>query len=276
MGHFEKDHPFYNFRIYWDGDAYDDLFDKGAINNSKWNRLLTCGNHSNAGTYGSKATPLLSADILGDWREEVILFDKTDSASIDIFSTTIPTKMRVPTLMHDHVYRMSVAWQNVAYNQPPHLGYYLPDYVASRFEVIGESKKEQSIELGQPIVDIVCRLKNCTSAMLQYVYLDGVRIKSFSAPDGMTFKVDSKEKTFTLSGTPTEVGDYEILVRSSGDMSGTTHIDTLRLHVRNTSGIEQLQSASSDVKQFYSPLGLRITNPKKGHLYIINRKKIVY
>ncbi|MBR2035952.1 MAG: hypothetical protein IJ984_07900, partial [Prevotella sp.] len=76
--------------------------------------------------------------------------------------------------------------------------------------------------------------------------------------------------------TPTEVGDYEILVRSSGDMSGTTHIDTLRLHVRNTSGIEQLQSASSDVKQFYSPLGLRITNPKKGHLYIINRKKIVY
>ena len=276
VGHFEKDHPFYNFRIYWDGDAYDDLFDKGAINNGKWNRLLTCGNHSNAGTYGSKATPLLSADILGDWREEVILFDKTDSSSIDIFSTTIPTKMRVPTLMHDHVYRMSVAWQNVAYNQPPHLGYYLPDYVASRFEVIGESKKEQSIELGQPIVDIVCRLKNCTSAMLQYVYLDGVRIKSFSAPDGMTFKVDSKEKTFTLSGTPTEVGDYEILVRSSGDMSGTTHIDTLRLHVRNTSGIEQLQSASSDAKQFYSPLGLRITNPKKGHLYIINRKKIVY
>lgn len=30
--------------------------------------------------------------------------------------------------MHDHTYRMGVAWQNTAYNQPPHVGYYLPDY----------------------------------------------------------------------------------------------------------------------------------------------------
>ena len=239
VGHYEKDHPFYNFRIYWDGDAYDDLFDKGAINNGKWSRLLTCGNYGHAATYGSKATPLLSADILGDWREEVILFDKSDSASIDIFSTTTATKLRVPTLMHDHVYRMSVAWQNVGYNQPPHLGYYLPDYVASRFELIGEGQKEQRIELGQPIADIVCRLKNCTSAMLQYVYLNGVRIKSFTAPDGMTFKMNSADKTFTLSGTPTEEGDYEFLVRSSGDVSGTMLVDTLRIHVSNLSGVSE-------------------------------------
>ena len=239
VGHFEKDHPFYNFRIYWDGDAYDDLFDKGAINNGKWSRLLTCGNYGSAVTYGSKATPLLSADILGDWREEVILFDKTDSASINIFSTTTATKLRVPTLMHDHVYRMSVAWQNVGYNQPPHLGYYLPDYVASRFEVIGEGQKEQHITLGQPIADIVCRLKNCTSAMLQYVYLNGVRIKSFTAPDGMTFKMNSADKTFTLSGTPAEAGDYEFLVRSSGDVSGLGVVDTLRIHVSDLSGISE-------------------------------------
>ena len=141
--------------------------------------------------------------------------------------------------MHDHVYRMSVAWQNVGYNQPPHLGYYLPDYVASRFELTGEGQKEQHIQLGQPIVDIVCRLKNCTSAMLQYVYLNGVRIKSFKAPDGMTFRMNSADKTFTLSGTPTEVGDYEFLVRSSGDVSGTTLVDTLRIHVSDLSGISE-------------------------------------
>ena len=48
-----------------------------------------------------------------------------------IYSTIENTNYRVPTLMHDHLYRMGIAWQNVAYNQPPHLGYYLPDYIES-------------------------------------------------------------------------------------------------------------------------------------------------
>ena len=105
--------------------------------------------------------------------------------------------------------------------------------------MIGEGQKEQSIHLGQPIADIVCRLKNCTSAMLQYVYLNGVRIKSFTAPDGMTFKMNSADKTFTLSGTPAEAGDYEFLVRSSGDVSGLGVVDTLRIHVSDLSGINE-------------------------------------
>ena len=134
VGHYTTNYPFYNFRIYWNGDAQDELFDKGALNDGKWNRLLSCGNYANSVTYGSKANPLLIADIIGDWREEIIMFSKTDSASINIFSTVTPTDLRVPTLMHDHVYRMSVAWQNVGYNQPPHLGYYLPDYVAGNKE----------------------------------------------------------------------------------------------------------------------------------------------
>jgi rhamnogalacturonan endolyase len=72
----------------------------------------------------------LSADIFGDWREELILRNTANDA-LNIFTTVIPTDYRVPTLMHDHVYRLGVAWQNVAYNQPPHLGYYLPDYIES-------------------------------------------------------------------------------------------------------------------------------------------------
>ena len=238
-GHYTKDYPFYNFRIYWDGTSQDNIFDKGAVNNGKWNRLLTCGDYGNSATYGSKANPLLIADIMGDWREEIIMFDKSDSASINIFSTTTTTKLRVPTLMHDHIYRMSVAWQNVGYNQPPHLGYYLPDYVASRFELVGEGEKEQTVGLGQPIQPITCKLVNCTSAVLQYVYLNGTRIKSYSAPDGWTFERNTTDKTFTLSGTPTEAGDYEFLVKSSGDVSGSSITDTLRIHVDNTTGIAQ-------------------------------------
>ena len=131
VGHYVANYPFYNFRIYWTGDPQDELFDRGALNDGQWNRILSCGNYGNSGTYGSKATPLLIADILGDWREEIILFDKTDSCTLNIFSTTQPTEYRIPTLMHDHIYRMSVAWQNVGYNQPPHLGFYLPDYITN-------------------------------------------------------------------------------------------------------------------------------------------------
>ena len=73
---------------------------------------------------GSKATPVLSADILGDWREEVI-WRSPDNKELRIYATTSSTTNRLRTLMHDPQYRLSVAWQNVGYNQPPHPGFYL-------------------------------------------------------------------------------------------------------------------------------------------------------
>lgn len=274
-GHYTKDYPFYNFRLYWDGDAYDELFDKGAVNNGKWSRLLTTSNYGNSVTYGSKANPLLIADILGDWREEIIMFDKSDSASINIFTTTTATKMRVPTLMHDHIYRMSVAWQNVGYNQPPHLGYYLPDFVASRFDAVGESQKEQTIKLGESISDITCRLHNCTSVILQYVYLNGQRIKSYAAPDGFTFTTDKTAQTFTLSGTPQQAGDYEFVIKSSGDMSGTSITDTLRIHVSDPTGIETIETNHSTFNVHHSIFnvfdlqGRPVDAMQPGHVYIV-------
>lgn len=90
-------------------------------------RMLYEAGHS-ATCNWSKATPCLQADIMGDWREELIFFDETNPSVVNIFTTAMPTRYRVPTLMHDHLYRMGVAWQNVGYNQPPHLGYYLPDH----------------------------------------------------------------------------------------------------------------------------------------------------
>ena len=89
-------------------------------------RLFTAEGYSSVN--GSKATPILSADLLGDWREEVI-FVSEDRKSFRLYTTTIPTEHRIPTLMHDPIYRLSVAWQNVAYNQPPHTGRALADMV---------------------------------------------------------------------------------------------------------------------------------------------------
>ena len=129
--------PSMNFRIYWRNSAYDQLLDGTNITyytatNSSPVYITgsnTMGSYNTSSCNGTKSTPNLSGDIFGDWREEVILWDTTDNCTLKIFSTNQATSIRVPTLMHDHVYRMGICWQNVAYNQPPHLGYYLADYV---------------------------------------------------------------------------------------------------------------------------------------------------
>ncbi|MEV6636220.1 rhamnogalacturonan lyase [Actinoplanes sp. NPDC051470] len=109
-----------NFVIWWDGDAQRELLDATHIDKYGTGgdtRLLTAsGVHSNNGT---KATPSLQADILGDWREEVI-WPTGDNRALRIYSTTDPTSISRPSLMQDRQYREAVAWQNTAYNQPPH------------------------------------------------------------------------------------------------------------------------------------------------------------
>ncbi|MEZ5426823.1 MAG: rhamnogalacturonan lyase [Pyrinomonadaceae bacterium] len=116
-----------NFGIFWDGDVLSELLDRNTI--FKWNweketleRIFTAeGCLSNN---GSKATPVLSADIFGDWREEVI-FRTSNNRELRIFTTTIPTDRRFYTFMHDPQYRLSIAWQNVGYNQPPHTSFFI-------------------------------------------------------------------------------------------------------------------------------------------------------
>ncbi|MDN3688907.1 rhamnogalacturonan lyase [Cyclobacterium jeungdonense] len=116
-----------NFAIWWDGDLLRELLDENRID--KWDykeerlrNLLTAeGSGSNN---GSKATPALSADLFGDWREEVI-FRTEDNQSLRIYTTTEATSHRFATLMHNPQYRLSIAWQNVGYNQPPHTDFYL-------------------------------------------------------------------------------------------------------------------------------------------------------
>ncbi|MCZ2262529.1 rhamnogalacturonan lyase [Isoptericola sp. QY 916] len=109
-----------NFVIWWDGDGQRELLDDTHIDKygaSGDTRLLT--GEGVASNNGTKATPALQADILGDWREEVV-FRTTDSSALRIYSTDIPTAIAHPSLMEDRQYRLAVAWQNTAYNQPPH------------------------------------------------------------------------------------------------------------------------------------------------------------
>ncbi|MES1180462.1 MAG: hypothetical protein ABUL66_01225, partial [Verrucomicrobiota bacterium] len=105
-----------NFVIQWDGDTLTELLDGNHIDKYDW---LTGQTHTIftaegcASNNSSKSTPALSADLFADGH------------ALRIFSTTIPTEHRIFTLMHDPMYRLAIAWQNVAYNQPPHTGFYL-------------------------------------------------------------------------------------------------------------------------------------------------------
>jgi rhamnogalacturonan endolyase len=111
-----------NFVIWWDGDLSRELLDKNHIDKYNVGRLFTAeGCVSNNGT---KVTPALSADLFGDWREEVI-FRTADNKNLRIYTTTIPTHHRIYTLMHDPQYRLAIATQNVGYNQPPHTSFFL-------------------------------------------------------------------------------------------------------------------------------------------------------
>ncbi|MCL4147477.1 UNVERIFIED_CONTAM: hypothetical protein GTU68_042573, partial [Idotea baltica] len=126
---------FYNFVVWWDADLTRELLDGTTI--SEWHnpgrsnfdldpgtgglQIYAPGASSNNGT---KKTPALTADIFGDWREEVV-WRRSDNTALDIYTTIIPSTTRIYTLMHDTQYRTAIAWQNVGYNQPPHPGFFL-------------------------------------------------------------------------------------------------------------------------------------------------------
>ena len=120
-----------NFLCWWDGDLEREILDgssDGPATIKKLNEkgeqetlLITDGYYTCNST---KATPCLSADIFGDWREEVIL-RAADSKSLRIYTTPYPTQYRIVSLMDDLQYRNQVATQNICYNQPPHPSFYL-------------------------------------------------------------------------------------------------------------------------------------------------------
>jgi len=130
-----------NFRIYWDGDLLSEFLDgkngeplsiskfhyDGKNSHLEILKTLT-GTLSNNGT---KANPGLQADILGDWREEIIVRTE-DNNSLRIYTTDIPTDYVIYTLMHDPSYRLQVCCQNSVYNQPPHCGFYLGEDIKDK------------------------------------------------------------------------------------------------------------------------------------------------
>jgi len=79
----------------WDNDQSVNIYRPEGTRTNNW----------------TKGNPSLQADLLGDWREEVVL-PSADSSELQIHTTIDVTEHRIYTLMHDPVYRLSIAWQN--------------------------------------------------------------------------------------------------------------------------------------------------------------------
>ena len=222
-----------SFRIYFDADLQDELLDgqymykylsKEKTIKTYFDGEATLGLIGNQGT---KNFPCLVADILGDWREELILRSEEDPSKVYILSTPVTTPYRVYTLMHDAVYRMAIAWQNTAYNQPPHLGYYLPDMVKKLAKpdlyTVGDSaytvypdavitkssgNEKQTVTVDSAISDIAYSFIFCTG------------IKADGLPDGVSAKVDSAAKTVKISGKPSKAGTFAFTLTTTGSKAG--------------------------------------------------------
>ena len=119
-----------NMGVWWDGDLLRELLDKNRIDKYDWENKVcrtVYSFHGCTANNGTKANPSLQGDIIGDWREEVLMRTE-DNETLRLYVTTIPSQYRFHSFIEDPVYRISVATQNVAYNQPTQPGFYFgPD-----------------------------------------------------------------------------------------------------------------------------------------------------
>ena len=222
-----------NFRLYWDGSLQDALLDGSTLDkyddtNQKYARLVTFYNLGPGSTCnGSKNTPNLSGDILGDWREELILYSVGDDETyLGIYSTNIETNYAVPTLMHDHTYRMAICWQNSAYNQPPHLGYNLAEEMAPHFV---DSPMDIMATVGDSVKVVIQGTNAKSIAITKSILPDGTS-KFYNVPTGFTKVIDNTTLTATIAGVPEMEGDYQILLQLMGKDGKEKVVDTLVIH----------------------------------------------
>lgn len=117
-----------NFRIYWDGDLLSEwqdspgqTNDKISINKPGLGRIFNAD--GTAANNDTKHNTCFQGDIIGDWREEFIA--RVDSRTIRIYTSGIYSNFSLPSLWYDHQYRQAMATQEMVYNLPPHLSFFL-------------------------------------------------------------------------------------------------------------------------------------------------------
>ncbi|MFV0506656.1 MAG: leucine-rich repeat protein [Bacteroidales bacterium] len=146
-----KNYNAYNQPLYFDDDLFSDLRHNGnGINSSSGlGRILTGWHYGATTIHSTKDDVNLQADLFGDWREELV-FINSDLSEFIVFTTWIPTTHKMYTLMHDPLYRMNIVRQNIGYNQPAHLGFYLEDGVQTPYVSYEKQWEDYSVTEPEP------------------------------------------------------------------------------------------------------------------------------
>lgn len=201
-----------NFRIFWDGDLYDELLSGTSV--SSWNGagMSTIFNADGCLSVNStKANPALQADLFGDWREELV-YPLEGNNALRVFTTDIPTEYKMKTLMSDSMYRSGVASEQTAYNQPPHISMYLDDTL-----IKGELQSIEITHLPLKTEYIEGQMLDRTGLVLMGTYDNGLvsRIQSYDVSGYDPKKIGEQTITVTAGGQSTE---YTVTVKE-----GTTY-----------------------------------------------------
>lgn len=138
-----------NAGIWFDGTLSRQMINENIINSYSRGRTFTIYRYEGQCSFNNstKSNPGWYGDMLGDWREEFIVPDNTKIDHINIFSTWYPTEHRIPWLMTDHTYYMQAIHENVGYNQPTNVGYYLTSDYASDTEIWAAAAKAEADRL---------------------------------------------------------------------------------------------------------------------------------
>jgi len=163
--------------VWFDGNLSRQLIEDNIIQSPKYGRTFTMYRYSEAFINGTKSNPCWYGDLVGDWREEVILPDATRLQDIKIFSTWYPTTHKFPWLMTDHCYWMSCLNENIGYNQPTNTGYYLGSDLTSDAMAWAEAAKVQNKAITTGIKALDNEMVNRESTNSKYMYdLSGRRV----------------------------------------------------------------------------------------------------
>ncbi len=240
-----------NFRIYWDGDLLEEALDgassrEGASHVFKADGTSVFRADGTANCNWTKNTPSATGDILGDWREEIIV-RTTDNRYIRIYTTNIATPWRNYTLWHDHQYRQGMLWESIGYNQPPHTSYFLGELeditvAPPPLTMTGRTEVANGGTIGTDLNDkhaIVCETNDTH-----------VSIADGASPWVMTFNVPSwvqGTNSTQTNGNASIKRVYYTCDAEGGAFTGSTRLVKQGDGILNLPNVEQTYTGNTDI-----------------------------
>ena len=229
-----------NFRIYWDGDLLSEwqdspgqTNDKISINKPGLGRIFNAD--GTAANNDTKHNTCFQGDIIGDWREEFIA--RVDSRTIRLYTSGVYSDFSLPSLWYDHQYRQAMVTQEMVYNLPPHLSFFLGELEGYTVAPPPQMTNERTeIENGGSITSahngkqvIACETNdmtiNVTDGVSPWVFTDNAPSKvegtDYNGTSGTKVRTDG---SIGVANPPAIIRTYYTHTVIGGSFTGAMHL----------------------------------------------------